>query len=267
MPLPLRGVVLVSERHKGKSIIRLLQRHRCTVEWMDNDVCDFLCGGALVLYIDDMNRLCETTYRGVVSKRISSVKAQIGSSGRSVVLLLIGSLEPRPDVMVWLNLHCSVELHCGVMLCWTEEECASYLEGLAGSGVASVEYRVAGKKESAPVPVLVEAFTQTPQLMTRNDVVRAAHRFGSVAKLLTAAPEEFSNLPGFGPKKAGRLCTVFHACFQTSRQMVSDVLADYDELHRTNTDEGESHRIPAREKMLHALHELRDRELNETFNS
>ncbi|PWV16526.1 putative DNA repair protein [Trypanosoma cruzi] len=262
-PLP-RGTVMVSEACKGGKIIRLMQRHRYLVEGMDNDVCDFVCGRTCVLYVNDLNRLCDESYRAAVSQRISFANAQVITAGRRIVLLLlVDSTDPRPDVLAWLNLHCSVELRCAVMLCWTEEECASYLEGLAVFSVGSVDYRPSNKKESAPIPVLIEAFTQTPQLMTRNDVVRAAHRYGSVAELLTASLEDLTSLPGFGPKRAGRLHNVLHAGFHASRRLLSDLLTESNELRGVDEMRSAPDRVSAREKMLQVLNQLRCREMEE----
>ncbi|ESL06237.1 DNA repair protein [Trypanosoma rangeli SC58] len=262
-PLP-RGMVMVSRTCNGGNIARLLQRHRRVVEEMDNDAYDFICGRACVLYVDDLNRLCDASYRDAVSQRISSAKTQVVASGRRILLLLlVGVTDPRPDVLVWLNLHCSVELRCTVMLCWTEEECASYLEGLADSSVASVDYCMTSKKESAPIPVLIEAFTQTPQLMTRNDVVRAAHRYGSVAELLTASAEDLAFLPGFGPKRAGRLYTVLHAGFRGSCRRVSELLSESFEPHTVDETQAAPGRTAAREEMLKALNQLQRREMED----
>ncbi|RNF10652.1 DNA repair protein [Trypanosoma conorhini] len=263
-PPPPRGTVMVSATCNAGNITRLMQRHRYAVEEMDSDAYEFVCGRTCVLYLDDLNHLCDMSYRGAVSRRISSAKAQVASSGRRVLLLLlVGATDPRPDVLVWLNLHCSVEQRCAVMLCWNEEECASYLEGLTDGSVASVDYRTNSKKESAPIPVLIEAFTQTPQLMTRNDVVRAAHRYGSVAELLTASAEDLASLPGFGPKRAGRLHTVLHAGFHASRRLVSEVLPESHEPHPVQESETAPERSSAREKMLKALNELQCRELED----
>lgn len=260
-PLP-RGTVCVSDGRMGGSLASLLQRHRYVLENMNSDVCDFLCGGTSVVYIDDANRLCDVPFREAISRRLVSLTAQTRTSaGRVALLLLVGPMEPRPDVLLWLNLYCSVEMNCGVMLCWSEEECANYLEGLAESCVASVDYRMARKREDAPIPVLIDAFTQTPQLMTRNDVVRAAHRFGSVAALLLAAPDDLTSLPGLGPKKAARLHAVLHAGFHTSRRLVSDVVTETDEIA------GDPQRRPGREKMLSVLNQLRSDEMNASVDN
>ncbi|KAH9600531.1 ERCC1/RAD10/SWI10 family [Trypanosoma melophagium] len=264
MPPAPRGTVGVSKRYMGGNIPRLMQRHRYLLEELGDDSCDFLCGGTRVLYVDDLNRLCDTTYRDMISQRLSLEKLRCSASGcRIALLFLSGSLDPRPDVLLWLNIHCTVELNCLVMLCWTEEECASYLEGLADSSLGFVNYRVSRKKESTPIPVLIDAFTQTPQLMSRNDVVRAAHRFGSPAKLFTATSEDLAALPGFGQKKAERLFAVLNASFQTSRRLVSDVLPIQTTSSGVDKVDREPVRLPAQEKMFHVLHQLRDREMDE----
>ncbi|ORC87860.1 putative DNA repair protein [Trypanosoma theileri] len=264
MPPAPRGTVAISERCMGGNIARLMQRHRYLLENLGDDSCDFLCGGTRVLYVDDLNRLCDMAHRDMISQRLSLAKSRFNTSGSRIALLLLsGSQDPRPDVLAWLNIHCSVELNCLVMLCWTEEECASFLEGLADSSLGSVNYRIARKKESTPVPVLIDAFTQTPQLMTRNDVVRAAHRFGSAAKLFTVTSEDLAVIPGFGQKKAERLFAVLNASFQTSRRSVSEVLPSQTAPNDVDKVGKESVRLPAQEKMFHVLHQLREREMDE----
>lgn len=275
MPAVLRGTIVVAERLANCNIVCLMRRHRYVVETMTTDVCDFLCAAATVVYFEDLNRLCDVSCRTVLLRRLSAAKAQFGPSGRRVVLLLllVGSAEPRPDVLFWLNIHCGVELNCCVVLCWSEDECAGYLGGLTESSVVSLDYKMAQKKEDAPIPALIEAFAQTPQLMARNDVVRAAHRFGSVAALLTATAEDLATLPGFGPKKAARLCAVLHAELHASRRLVSDVITGLDGPARGGGDgvggnvEIDSQKVLAREQMLRVLNQLKDSEMDESKDS
>ncbi|KAH8618774.1 Binding domain [Trypanosoma vivax] len=266
MPPLTRGVIAVSRTCRDGKITRLMQRHRYTIQEMDGDACDFACGSVGVIFVDDINRLCNPTQRAVVHKRLSTLTSSVGASWRSAALLvLVTSSDPRPDILTWLNLHCSVELRCSTMLCWTEEECAAYLEGLSESSITSVDYRATMRGERTPIGILVEAFTQTPQLMARNDVVRAAHRFGSVASLLVATAEDFAALPGFGHRKAGRLTAVLNAIFPTSHQLVCDVLhgdvrpngGDTVTDEKSEDRQGES---SARELMLSKLAELMEKE-------
>ncbi|CBH12259.1 DNA repair protein, putative [Trypanosoma brucei gambiense DAL972] len=255
-PLP-RGVVKVVGALRGDNIIRIMQRHRYVIEEADDPTYDFLCGGTCVVFVDDAGDLSDAARRTKVSQQLSVLKTHTGASWRCVVLLLrVVSEEVRPDILAWLNLHCSVEQGCGVMLFWTDEECAAYLEGLSDSNVATADYCVGVRRDSTPMQLLIDALTQTPQLMTRNDVVRAVNSFGSVAGLLTATAEQLTELPGFAQKKAGRLHAVLNAPFNTSRCLVADVLQrDQDE----SNDES-SERRPAQETMKQALRCIYDRE-------
>lgn len=149
MPPFLRGTIVVSDKFINGNIVCFMRRHRYVVETMDTDVCDFLCAGASVVYFEDLGRLCDLSCRSALSHRLSLAKARFGSTGRRTILLVLltDSVEPRPDVLLWLNLHCGVDLNCCVILCWSENECASYLEGLTEGSVASLDYKIAQKKK------------------------------------------------------------------------------------------------------------------------
>ena len=102
-----------------------------------------------------------------------------------------------------------------------------------------------------PVPVLIDAFTESPALLNRLDVVRLSSTYQSVAEMLLSmgSDERVQRLPGIGPKKARRVAAVLRAPFPTRERRLesfeaqSKIVVDAVTENRYNkvvTNEGNS---------------------------
>jgi hypothetical protein len=120
--------------------------------------------------------------------------------------------EPHLDVLTWLNELCLAE-QSTLQLSWSGEEAARLLEGLADSAVTSVDF-ITKPRETKPLPALIDALTQPDTHLIKQDAVRLASKFGTVANMLLMAPD--TPLPSFGPKKVSRVSEIFRAPFGAS---------------------------------------------------
>lgn len=143
----------------------------------------------------------------------------------SCCVVLVDVEEPQLDILTWINLTCAEE-EVVLQLCWTWSEAMALMEGLGEGGGEPPERRssIAGNgSSSSSVQIMIGALSQTPALMSRQDVIRASNKVSSVAELLLQTEHALSGLPGIGARKAKRIQGVFHAPFPTTEARLDDI--------------------------------------------
>ncbi|KPI83389.1 hypothetical protein ABL78_7573 [Leptomonas seymouri] len=145
---------------------------------------------------------------------------------------MVWMTNPKPtlETLSWLNLECGVAQRCGLLLVWAVEDVVQFLAGLVASAVTSLEFNAFARQDvnDAPLPVLIDALTQTPQIVTRNDVVRIANRKKCLADVLMSEAGDWEGIPGLGHKKAARLQHLFRTSFLSSQQTVESFMCNSD---------------------------------------
>lgn len=216
---------LVHPRLLHHPVTQRLSRRRVGVEAASSgSLFDYRCGHADVLVVD-YTTLESSSGRDGVRERVGKLRQ---ASDKPIVAMLVwmSTVDPALDTLSWLNLDCGIAVPVSVVLCWSVEELVQCLETFCTAAVVSTEYAYGAKpKESTPLPSLVEALTQTPQFLSRTDIIRMANRGNCVADVLSCAPGAFETIPGIGSKKMARLHALLNAPFLSSQQSVTDVLA------------------------------------------
>lgn len=219
-----RSVVLVRQTLGGHAITRALSTHRVPVAVQTSSTLyDYFCGQANVV-VCDYAFVTDDRNRDALLSRLTHLR-QATARAMMVLIVWMTTVEPALDILTWVNIECGVYLSCSVALCWTLDEIAQFMQSLSTSFTMSFDYSArAPTRSTAPLPVLIDALTQTPQMLNRIDVVRLANRHRSVADLLSSTADNLQNIPGLGAKKLARFEALLHAPFLASHQRVSDIL-------------------------------------------
>lgn len=185
-------------------------------------------GGVVMVHF---SHLLREGVRGLMHERLASIStaASLGHHFVTCCLLMIDVEEPQQDVLSWINLTC-LEHRVTLQLCWSWSDAKAAIEGidegggdhLAGSAQQYQRGRGNGSTAST-VQTMIAALSQTPALMSRQDVIRAANKVGTVAELLLLAESDLEGLPGIGARKAKRIESVFRAPFPTTDARLDDV--------------------------------------------
>jgi hypothetical protein len=218
--------IVCSSQWRQHEVTQTLRHRRITVEVNDGlRYCDFVCGASSVLYFElrsaEVNR-----DQALIISRLEQARQRCGT--RPVILMVwMTNPEPSLEILSWLNLECGVAQQCGLLLVWSVEDMVQFLASLVASTVASLEFNAAARHDAgdAPLPTLIDALTQTPQIVTRSDVVRIANRKTCMADVLMSEAEDWEGIAGLGTKKAKRLQHLFRAPFLSSQQTVESFVA------------------------------------------
>ena len=175
---------------------------------------DFLCGQIRVLTAA-ISELQDRQRQRQLEDRIRLSRPQQNSKTQAfVVLVLCDVEEPHMDVLSWLNEVCLAR-ECSLQMAWSNEDAARLLEGLVESASVSTDF-VTRRREDAALPALIDALTQPGSQITRQDALKLANKFGTVADILMLAPDSVAAMPGFGPKKSKRVGDIFRTPFAPS---------------------------------------------------
>ncbi|KAG5479012.1 hypothetical protein LSCM1_02854 [Leishmania martiniquensis] len=183
--------------------------------------CDFSSGSSSVLYYDVNSAEVQRDQPSLLL-RVQEARRRCGRQPVILMVRMDTIVEVSLETLTWLNLQCGVAQQCGLVLVWSVDDAVQYLASLATSAVRSLEFSGAARPliGDAPLPVLIDALTQTPQVVTRNDVVRIANRKASMADLLMSEASELESIAGLGHKKAARLQHLFRTPFLSSHYRV-----------------------------------------------
>ncbi|KPA81945.1 hypothetical protein ABB37_04175 [Leptomonas pyrrhocoris] len=221
--------IVCSSRWARHEVTQTLLQRRIGVEVNSGlHYCDFVCGASSVLYYELQSAEAHRDQALIVS-RLAEARRQCGTQP---VILMVWMTNPEPslEVLSWLNLECGVAQQCGLLLVWSVEDVVQFLASLVASAVTSLEFSVAAHQDvrDAPLPVLIDALTQTPQIVTRNDVVRIANRKTCLADVLMSEAGDWEGIAGLGHKKATRLQHLFRMPFLSSQQTVESFINNGD---------------------------------------
>ncbi|CBZ34041.1 hypothetical protein, conserved [Leishmania donovani] len=205
--------------------------------------CDFASGASSVLYCDAHSAEIQRDQASLVL-RLQEARQRCGTQPVILMVRMDSGVEVSLERLSWLNLECGVAQQCGLILVWSLDDAVQYLASLAASSVTSLEFTGAARPHvgDAPLAVLVDALTQTPQVVTRNDVVRIANRKTSIADALMSEASEWEGIAGLGSKKAARLQHLFRTPFLSSQQRIdSFVPASGESSFSTASKAADSH--------------------------
>ncbi|XP_062508126.1 DNA excision repair protein ERCC-1-like isoform X2 [Corticium candelabrum] len=156
---------------------------------------------------------------------------QLGNNYELRVLLVVVDIDDVHKSIQELN-KIAVLTNCTLMLAWSFEEAARYLETYK-SFEAKPPDMLMERVEKDYHSRLVDALT-TVKAVNKTDVVTLSETFGRLTDIVNASVDELAVCPGVGQKKAQRLHALFHEPFvsrETRRSQATSLqAADQSEL-------------------------------------
>ncbi|CAD2214747.1 DNA excision repair protein ERCC-1 [Angomonas deanei] len=206
-------IVRRSFEQAAASILRALSAQKISIQFSENDIFDFSCNGTPIFYHSGAD-----TGRNFSATRERIERLGFPTSGKRVLVFLLNDGDTHPDFIRWVNLYCGIRFT--VLLCWEESEVITLLASLcrSRSSIGSRPNPSAPPTTGDPVPILLAALTQSPQVVSRPDVIRICNLKPTVRDLLKLSSADIQQLPGIGEKKSVRLETLFNTPFQLKSQ-------------------------------------------------
>jgi DNA excision repair protein ERCC-1 len=149
-------------------------------------------------------------YPQYIHRRIAELKTDFTLR----ILLVLVDVEDNANTLAFLN-KLAVVHNMTLMLAWSEEEAARYLEtykAFDGKDASSIQRREQSLFADQVVDVLSSA-----KSVNKTDSAQLLSQFGSLKAVIAASMDELCLCPGMGEKKVRRLHDAFHKPF-SSRQ-------------------------------------------------
>jgi DNA excision repair protein ERCC-1 len=198
-------VLYVSIRQKGNGVLQYI---RNVPYAFSNMVPDYIMSTqkcALFLSLK-----YHSLYPNYIHKRVAELKTDF----KLRVLLVLVDVEDNANVLLFLN-RLAVVNNLTLILAWTEEEAARYLETFKaydGKDASSIQ-----RREQNNFVDQVSDFLCSVRSVNKTDAAQLLSQFTSVKQIMAASPDELALCPGMGEKKVQRLWDAFHKPFSTKR--------------------------------------------------
>ncbi|KAL7472456.1 hypothetical protein ACHAXS_012798 [Conticribra weissflogii] len=168
--------------------------------------------------------------------------AELKSDFELRVLLCLVDVDDNSSALLFLNDLC-VQNHLTLILSWSEEEAARYLETLKqfdGKDASAIQ-----KREHVHYIDRVAHVLGSVRSVNKTDAVQLMSQFGTFRNLAGAEIEELSLCPGVGVKKVKRLLEAFRAPFsregrKKKRRLLNDDRGETGDGDRDGDGNGES---------------------------
>jgi DNA excision repair protein ERCC-1 len=197
-------VLHISTRQRGNPILVHIRNVPYQFSTM---VPDYIVGATrCVLFL---SLRYHNLHPGYIHRRIAELKSDFEYR----MLLCYVDIEDNTSPLLLLNDLC-VQNNFTLMLAWSEEEAARYLEtakALEGKKDASI---LKGNKYTEHIDQVAHALGSV-RSVNKTDASQLLTQFGCWKNLAGASLEELSVCPGVGPKKVRRLWEAFHRPFST----------------------------------------------------
>eukprot|EP00514_Thraustochytrium_sp_LLF1b_P001450 CAMPEP_0184524284 /NCGR_PEP_ID=MMETSP0198_2-20121128/9416_1 /TAXON_ID=1112570 /ORGANISM="Thraustochytrium sp., Strain LLF1b" /LENGTH=233 /DNA_ID=CAMNT_0026915533 /DNA_START=247 /DNA_END=948 /DNA_ORIENTATION=- len=193
--------LLVSTRQRGNPVLQLIK----SVSWQFAKVQpDFILGdNACGLFLSLRYHLLHPDY---LYSRIAEVKRDF----RLRLVLCIIDVQNSSQPLILLTSLASANGFT-VVMCWSQAECARYLEtykALENKSSASIQEKL----ESDYLPRLEDTLTAIRSI-NRTDAKVLSRNFGSLKSIISASMEELALCNGIGDRKVRQLHSVFNDPF------------------------------------------------------
>jgi DNA excision repair protein ERCC-1 len=150
-------------------------------------------------------------YHGLKPRYIRGRIGELGSDFACRVLLVLVDQQDSANPLLDLNA-LAVRHNLTMLLVWTEEEAARYLEtfkAMDGKDATLIQRQLKSTFGEQVADVLVEGG------VNRTDALQLLSQFGTVRSLAVASLDELGLVPGMGPVKVQRLHDAFHKPFSS----------------------------------------------------
>lgn len=196
-------VLLVSKKQRGNPILQYVRN----VPFAYTDIVpDYILGSnrcALFLSLKYHN-----LYPNYIHGRIAELKSDYDLR---IILCLI-DVDDNASLLLFLNKLCCVN-HMTLLLAWSEEEAARYLETI--KTFEHKEATLIQKKKEVTFQEQVAVSLGCVRSVTKTDASQLLSSFTTLRQVLNASMEELRLVPGIGDKKVKRLYDAFHKPFSS----------------------------------------------------
>lgn len=232
--------LLVHSRHAHSLLMDCLTSSLpFTCHFREDVPYDFLINNSQYVLVSHITQLSTASQKQQLLARVRSTRAGSTSGGDQLYLfIVVDAEEPSLDMLTWVNVEVGLALRVKVVLTWTVEELLCMLDGISRFQHAGGDVEVPRLSgEADRTSVLVEAFTLSPQIVSRLDIIRIANRCcGTVAEFLSLPVDEMAKANCVGGKKATKLYQVLNAPFLPALS-IRDVVGG---SHRRDGSAGEA---------------------------
>lgn len=196
-------VLLVSTRQRGNTLLRFIRNVPFTFVKM---VPDFIIGpNRCAIFLSFKYHNLHPNY---IHRRIAELKSDFDLR----VLLCLVDVEDNAAILLKMNKMCAVN-SLTLVLGWSEEECARYLESF--KAYENKDSSLIQKKKDVTYTEQVNSFLGSVRSVNKTDSSQLLMQFGNLKSLVTASMEDLRHCPGIGEKKVRRLFDAFNKPFSS----------------------------------------------------
>jgi DNA excision repair protein ERCC-1 len=215
-------VLYVSTKQRGNGVLKFIRNVPYAFTKMVPDYILSAQRCALFLSIK-----YHTLYPKYIHRRIAELKDDFTLR----ILLVLVDVDDNANALLFLN-KLAVTQNLTLILAWTEEEAARYLEtykAFDGKDASSIQ-----KREQTNFVDQVADFLTTTRSVNKTDSAQLISQFGCLKSVMAASVDELSLCPGLGEKKVKRLYEAFHKPFSSKQAKRRREEAEATEAHNEN---------------------------------
>lgn len=217
-------VLYVSTRQRGNGILRFIRNVPFSYA---NIVPDYLVApNRCVLFLSFKYHNLHPQY---IHRRI----AELNSGFDLRILLCLVDVEDNNAILLFLNKLCCVN-NLSLILAWTEEEAARYLETF--KAYENKDASLIQKKKDMTFSEQVADTLGCIRSVNKTDAVTLLSQFGNVKSIMSASLEDIRQCPGIGEKKAKRLFDAFNKPFSSTKSKQQQKAKDMERIHNTESE-------------------------------
>lgn len=198
-------VLYVSVKQRGNGVLEYIRNVPLQYQKMVPDYIFSSTSCALFLSLRYHN-----LYRDYIDRRIAELRTDFTLR----VLLVLVDVDDSTPILLVLN-KLAVQQDLTLILAWSEEEAARYLEtfkALDGKDAASIQKN---KDVTGKFADQVTDYLTTCKGINKTDAASVLTQFGSVRAAMAATPDELGLISGLGEVKVKRLHDAFHKPFSS----------------------------------------------------
>lgn len=200
-------VLLVSTKQRGNGLLRFIRN----VPYAYSKIIpDYILGSnRCALFLSFRYHKLHPNY---IHRRIAELKNDFDLR----VLLCLVDVEDNASILLQLNKLCAVN-SLSLLLAWSEEECARYLESFKVLEHSDFyQFQNSKKTEKSYDEKVCDVLVGKARSLNKPDCQQLILQFGNFKSIATASMEELQSCPGIGEKKVARLFDALHKPFSAS---------------------------------------------------
>lgn len=199
-------VLSVSTRQRGNSVLKHIRNVPFSYTRMVPDYIFSTISCALFLSLK-----YHSLHPSYIHKRIAELRTDFSLR----ILLVLVDLEDNTSTLLYLN-KLAVQQNFSMILAWTEEEAARYLESY--KSLKDNDASLIQRKEKTNFVEQSTEFLSGAPGVNKTDSASLLTQFTSIKAIMAASQEELGLVSGVGQIKVKRLHDAFHKPFSTKRK-------------------------------------------------